>query len=461
MTDMKSTFELLQKYDRPGPRYTSYPTAPEWKNDFTGDDYLEALSRASSNVTAPLSLYVHVPFCSRRCYFCGCTTVITQSDSTVTRYLKAIERELTTIKANLGERRQLLQLHWGGGTPTHLKVPQMEQLFGMISERFSLLPDAEVAIEVDPRVTTVNQVERLRSLGFNRLSMGVQDFTPLVQETIGRRQTLAESEALFRACRGLGFTGINMDLIYGLPKQRVSDFERSIDDVIRLRPDRVAVYSYAHLPRQKSNQKLIDAAWLPSLEDKYRLFAAAVDRFVAAGYVQIGMDHFALPDDELAISLSKQKLHRNFMGYTTKPAADMIGVGMSAIGDLMGCYAQNLSKIDGYYAAIESRGVATYRGYRLSQDDLIRRRFITFLMCNFILPFELLKQEFGIDYTEYFAEEDAKLEPFVRDGLLERRPDALVVTPAGRIFIRNVAMIFDSYLIRADKQKSPTYSRTI
>lgn len=461
MTDAASTFELLKKYDRPGPRYTSYPTAPEFRQDFTTADYVAALTHAGQDVHAALSLYVHIPFCSRRCHFCGCTTVITRNDDSVRTYLTALAVELSNVKRNLGERKHAMQLHWGGGTPTHLSVPQMEQLFRQITDHFAIQSDAEVAVEVDPRVTTPQHVEKLRELGFNRLSMGVQDFTPVVQEAIGRWQTLAESEALFRQCRALGFRGINMDLIYGLPKQTVADFAKSIDEVVRLRPDRVAVYSYAYLPKQRSNQKLIDPNWLPSLENKFWLFATAVDKFVAAGYIQIGMDHFALPDDELAISLSQQKLHRNFMGYTTKPAADMIGIGMSAIGDLSGCYAQNISKIGSYHDAIATQGLATYRGYHLSQDDLIRRRLITYLMCNFVLPYDLLHREFGINYHEYFAREDSQLDRFISDGLLVRTADGLAIMPEGRIFIRNVAMVFDAYLNRADSANQPTFSRTI
>ncbi len=461
MKELNSTFELLKKYDKPGPRYTSYPTAPEFRHDFTTVDYTDALTRAGKNVDSPLSLYVHIPFCAQRCHFCGCTTVITHSEESVNKYLAALDIELTNISKHLGSRRQLLQLHWGGGTPTHLNVAQIEQLFRQITDRFSILPDAEVAIEVDPRVTSDQQIEKLRALGFNRLSMGIQDFTKVVQAAIGRWQTLNQSEALYRSCRALGYRGLNMDLIYGLPKQTVPDFARSIDHVIRMRPDRVAVYSYAYLPAQRSNQKLISPSWLPTLEDKFRLFATAVDKFLDAGYIQIGMDHFALPDDELAIALSQQTLHRNFMGYTTKPAADMIGLGMSAIGDLAACYAQNISRIGSYHAAIEEKGLATYRGYHLSQDDLIRRRLITFLMCNFILPFDLIKREFGVDYFEYFRAEDAQLDQFITDGLLLRRPDALEITPAGRIFIRNIAMVFDAYLHRADKPGQHTFSRTI
>ncbi len=461
MMDAASTYELLKKYDRPGPRYTSYPTAPEFRQDFTKDDYVEALTRAGQDVSSPLSLYVHIPFCERRCHFCGCTTVITNSKESVDRYLATLDAELASVSKHLGSRRQLTQLHWGGGTPTHLTVEELERLFGYISDRFAILPDTEVAIEVDPRVTTAEHIEKLREIGFNRLSMGIQDFTSVVQAAIGRWQTLQQSEALYQTCRAYGFRGINMDLIYGLPKQTVTDFARTIDEVIRMRPDRIALYSYAYLPAQRSNQKLINSAWLPSLEDKFRLFATAVDKFVASGYVQIGMDHFALPDDELAIALSQQRLHRNFMGYTTKPATDLIGIGMSAIGDLAACYAQNVSRISSFQAAIAADGLATYRGYHLSHDDLIRRRLITFLMCNFVLPFDLLKREFGIDYHEYFAHEDARLDQLAADGLLERRSHELAVTREGRIFIRNIAMVFDAYLDHADRSRQPTFSRTI
>ena len=451
---------MLKKYDRPGPRYTSYPTVPEWSGEFTTEDYLGALDGASS-ATDPLSMYVHIPFCKSRCYYCGCNTCIDRGDDKPGRYIDALAREIKMIGGRLGRRNNLIQLHWGGGTPTYLDEKQIEQLFEAIIGNFTLEDDAEVAIEVDPRVTSIPQLELLRRLGFNRISLGVQDLTPQVQKAIGRDQTLEQTEELFDHSRRLGFGGINIDLIYGLPLQTVRDFSATIDHVVRMGADRVAVYSYAHLPSLKAHQRKIKETNLPGPEQKFELFATAVERFLTAGYIQIGMDHFARPDDELAQALDNGTLHRNFMGYTTKRTGDMLGVGMSAIGNISGAFAQNLSGLDSYMNTIGEGKPAIYRGYQLSRDDHIRQAVIISIMCNFVLKFDDLKKAFGIDYFGYFRQEDEELEVFIGDGLMKRTGNSIEVCPEGRIFVRNIAMVFDAYLRKRRDGDKPLFSRTI
>jgi oxygen-independent coproporphyrinogen-3 oxidase len=458
--DLSVPFELLKKYDRAGPRYTSYPTVPEWSDDFTGEKYMEALHNASAHYE-PLSMYVHVPFCRRRCYFCGCNTYVSSNSQKPDRYLTNVQREIKLVGKALGKRKRLAQLHWGGGTPTFFSLEQIQSLFDAISSNFEFEPGAELAIEVDPRVTTSEQLDLLRSFGFNRISLGVQDFSSEVQAAIGRNQSFEQAKTLFDNSRKIGFSGINIDLVYGLPCQTVEGFQSSIDKVVKLGADRVAVYSYAHLPSLKAHQRKIDESKLPTPEQKYQLFMAAVDHFLKAGYVQIGMDHFAKPDDELALALSKGRLHRNFMGYTTKVTGDSVGVGLSAISEIDGCFAQNHSGLDSYLDSIEKGHPATYRGMRLADDDKIRQWVILSLMCNFQLSFNQLAEKFGIKYSDYFSIEDKDLGIFISDGLLERVNGGLRIPHQGRLFIRNIAMVFDRYLRRKRGDKVPLFSRTI
>lgn len=456
----KVSRELLKKYDRPGPRYTSYPTAPEWSADFGPEEYRTALNQVAAE-NDPLSLYFHIPFCKERCRYCGCTTVITQNADRVERYLDQLDREMGLVTAHFPVRKRVMQLHWGGGTPTHLTCPQIERLFGSIAKRFDIDPAGEMAIEVDPRVTSESQLRLLRKLGFNRISLGVQDLTPQVQEAIGRNQTAEETIVLFNFCREIGFTGINVDLIYGLPYQSVENFAATIAEIVRLGADRVAVYSFAYLPDIRPHQRLIRPEWLPSAEMKYDLFATAVDKFLEAGYSQIGMDHFAQPTDELARALDEGRLYRNFMGYTTRSTRDSIGFGMSAISELAHTFTQNLSKIDAYGEAIDSGRLAIYRGARLSLDDRIRQEAILSLMCNFGLRFDDLDSRFQIKSREYFARELGELKAFIEDGFLTVDDDRVTVLPRGRIFVRNIAMVFDAYLRKSGKEDGPVFSRTI
>ncbi|WP_373047749.1 oxygen-independent coproporphyrinogen III oxidase [Vulgatibacter sp.] len=455
---------LIAKYDRPGPRYTSYPTVPAWTEAFRGENLASKLDEAgAAGDHLPLSLYAHLPFCKEMCTYCGCNVVISMNGQKHAEYVEVVRQEIDLVADRLGGRNQLLQIHYGGGTPTALDEALLVRLWDKITERFSVQRDAEIAIEVDPVVTSREQLALLRGMGFNRISMGVQDFTPEVQRAVNRLQSVGETEALVDYARKLGYRGINFDLIYGLPHQRLETFAKTIDEVIRIGPDRVAIFSYAHVPQQRPHQKKIDVSWLPQGEEKYALFAHARDRLHASGYVSIGMDHFARVDDELAVAQRERRLSRNFQGYTVKPAADIVAVGATAIADVQGAYAQNVRPLGQYYDAIRNGRFATERGAWLSPDDLLRRDAINSIMCNFHLDLSALGAKHGVDAAALLAPSMAKLDEMEKDGLVERTATTLDVTPAGRTFVRNVAMEFDAYLGKppAPGKKLPIFSRTI
>ena len=453
------TPELLSRYDKPGPRYTSYPTAPQFSTDFGPESYEARLAIANARPGEPLSIYCHIPFCDHRCLYCGCHVIITQRDDIVEKYLSYMKREVDQIAARLPERRDVLQLHWGGGTPTHLDPEQMEDLHRHLLSHFRLLPEAEVAIEVDPRVTSAEHIATLRKLGFNRLSLGVQDFTPEVQAVVERNQTYEETAELLQEARRLGFHDCNIDLIYGLPLQTVESFRETLHRVIGLRPGRVAVYSYAHVPWIRPQQKKIEASDLPQPETKLALFAAAIQVFTEAGYRRIGMDHFALPEDELSRARDRGALTRNFMGYTVHQGTDLLAFGVSGIGEVGGAFVQNVKKLSDYYRLLDADRLPVDRGYVLNDDDRIRRFVILSLMCNFELDLGELRSRFGIDFDTYFASEILKLDASAEPGFLERTPAKLTVTPMGSVFIRNICMAFDRYLGASAAQ--PIYSRTV
>ena len=452
---------LIDRYDRPGPRYTSYPTAVEFHPGFTAEDYRGRLASAAAQTKRPLSLYLHIPFCEHRCAYCGCAVIATQKRDVAATYLEYLEREIAMIAAALGGRRTVVQYHWGGGTPTYLSPEQIARLDGCVQRHFDISADAERAIEIDPRVTTRDQIVLLRKLGFNRLSFGVQDFNKGVQEAIQRNQSEGQTRELYQAAREVGFESINFDLVYGLPKQTPATFEQTLKIVAAMRPDRIAVYSYAHVPWLRPNQKAIDPLDLPDAGTKRRLLAAAIDAFGAAGYESIGMDHFALPDDDLAIAARDRRLHRSFMGYTTRPAPDCVAVGVSAIGDVAGAFPQNHKSLAFYYEAIDAGRLPTERGYALTEDDKLRRYVIGELMCNFRLDRSAVRQRFGVELFDYFSAELAALRADgpVADGLLEIGEDGLTVTARGRLFVRNICMAFDRYL--AGHAGRPVFSRTI
>ncbi len=457
--DRTATVDLLRRYDRPGPRYTSYPTVPMWNDTVTSEGYRDALRSAAQRTNEPLALYIHIPFCRRRCFYCACNTCVTHELERVDRYLYHLEREIDEIAGLLGKRRTVSQLHFGGGTPTFIGIEGLTRLLDKLRSLFSRSPTGEASIEVDPREVEPQTIHQLRELEFNRISFGVQDFDPVVQRAVGRIQSQERVQEILTAARDDGYTGINFDLIYGLPRQTTGSFAATIDTTINMRPDRIALYSFAYLPKLRANQEKINPEDLPDTETKYQLFSSAVQTFTGSGYRQIGMDHFALPEDELAIAQVDGRLHRNFMGYTVQSAPEMIGFGMSSIGYLNHMYVQNASDLESYQQRIAESSPAVYRGLRLSHDDRVRQYVITNLMCNFTVSFAELQSRFGEDYHSYFAEEDTELQPFIADGLLRRDQHGLAVTPLGRTFVRNIAMTFDAYL--RDPSRKTTFSRTI
>ena len=451
--------EMLEKYNRPGPRYTSYPTAPVWKDDFGPDDLENCYARAESAAT-PLSLYMHLPFCESLCLFCACNVSIQKDKRVAIPYLAALKKEIEHVAQKVSPKRRVIQFHWGGGTPTYLSPAQMEDLFAHTRERFSFAADAEIGIEVDPRVTNREHLETLRRLGFNRLSMGIQDFQPQVQQTIHRVQPYEMTRDLIVGARELGFESLNVDLIYGLPYQTAESFADTIDQVLTLAPDRVAMFSYAHVPWLKRQQGSF-AAHLPEGKEKFRIFRSGLERFLAAGYLYIGMDHFARPGDELATAQKNRTLHRNFQGYTTKAGADLYGMGVSAISSIGSAYAQNRREVPAYQDEVAARGIATMRGYRLSPDDLLRRAVIGRLLCHTVIPKHEIEREFSICFEQYFAVELERLERPRAEGLVEVAGGEIRVTPLGRIFIRNVAMVFDRYLHEQQMDNKPLFSKTL
>jgi oxygen-independent coproporphyrinogen III oxidase len=453
------TDATLEKYNRPGPRYTSYPTAPVWKDDFGPDDLESFYARAEKEAT-PLSLYMHIPFCESLCLFCACNVSIQKNKNVAIPYLEALKREIAHVSQRVSKNRPVIQFHWGGGTPTYLTPLQMEDLFGHARQRFSFAPDAEIGIEIDPRVTNRAHLESLRRLGFNRLSMGIQDFQPKVQETIHRVQPYEMTRDLIVAARELGFESLNVDLIYGLPYQTAESFKDTIDKTLALAPDRVAMFSYAHVPWLKKQQGSF-TDHLPEGMEKFRIFRAGLQRFLGAGYLYIGMDHFARPGDELAVAQKNRTLHRNFQGYTTKAGADLYGMGVSAISSIGAAYAQNRREVPAYQETIGTRGIATMRGYRLSTDDLLRRAVIGRLLCHTVIPKHEIESEFSINFDEYFAPELQRLEEARDEGLVVLASAEIRVTSLGRIFIRNVAMAFDRYLYEQQMDHRPLFSKTL
>ncbi len=451
--------EFLAKYNRPGPRYTSYPTAPVW-NDSFGPADLEKVFEEADAAKTPVSLYMHIPFCESLCLFCACNVVIQKNKSVAPPYLDVLKREAERVSRSISKDRPVVQFHWGGGTPTYLSPEQIEDLFEFTRERFHFAPDSEIGIEVDPRVTSRAHLETLRKLGFNRLSMGIQDFHPDVQKAVHRIQPYEMTRDLLFTARRLGFDSINVDLIYGLPYQTPESFAHTVDQIIGLSPDRIALFSYAHVPWLKKQQGSF-IAHLPEGMVKFGIFRTGLLKFVEAGYLYIGMDHFAKPGDELAVSQHNRTLHRNFQGYTTKAGADLYGMGITAISGIQSAYAQNYRDIPSWQKAVEERGLATMRGYHLSEEDRLRRAVISRLLCHTVVVKDEISREFGVDFDEFFAEELRRFEPFREDGLVLLERNEIRATWLGRIFIRNLAMVFDPYLERQQLAAKPLFSKTL
>ncbi len=466
------SYELLVKYDQPGPRYTSYPTVPDWAEQvFKVQDYHSALERARLTPQEPLSLYIHLPFCEHLCLYCGCNIIVTRDHSRTAAYLKLLARELEMIAEQLGERKTLTQMHWGGGTPTFLNSEELTLLMSAVNKNFTFSPDAELGIEVDPRVTSQEQISTLRGLGFNRLSVGVQDFKPEVQKAVNRIQSKEDTAKMLAYARNLGFVSTNVDLIYGLPGQTKESLIDTAEAVCEMEAGRVALYGYAHVPWLHPQQAALEKMGLPTGEERVRLFEAAMLKFAERGYVPIGLDHFARKDDELARAADNGTLHRNFMGYTVARAGEMIGAGLTAIGDIGGSFTQNLKDYKAYETAISQGELPILRGYRRTADDNLRRQIILDLMCRMHLDLEGFKKQFELDPWECLKDELSEMEPFEKDGLLvltrsdQGRIQKIKITPSGRICIRNICMVFDAHL-RARRNgggsgKAPVFSRTL
>ena len=459
MPDLEVSEEFLAKYNRPGPRYTSYPTAPVWDDKFRQAD-LEEFFRNAEFAAPPVSLYMHLPFCENLCLFCACNVVIQKDKKAAIPYLESLQAEINHVSQFVSRNREVVQFHWGGGTPTYLSPVQLENLFGHTRERFTFAANAEIGIEVDPRVTSREHLAALRKLGFNRLSMGIQDFTPEVQKTINRIQPFELTRDLIVEARRLGFDSLNVDLIYGLPYQTAASFAETVDKVLQLSPDRIAMFSYAHVPWLRKQQGAFQGH-LPEGMEKFHIFKTGVRKFIDAGYLYIGMDHFARRDDELAVAQRNRTLHRNFQGYTTKAGADLYGLGVSAISSIGEAYAQNDRVLASYQSAVGVRGLATMRGYRLNYDDLLRREVITKLLCHTVIRKQEVENTFQIRFDEYFASEIAELRAMRDDGLVLLSDDEIRVTSLGRIFIRNLAMPFDRYLREQKMDARPLFSKTL
>jgi oxygen-independent coproporphyrinogen-3 oxidase len=459
-TDLVFDPQLLRRFDINGPRYTSYPTADRFVEAFDAEAYKQWLGkRALGGVSKPLSLYFHIPFCNTICYYCACNKIITKDRSRSAKYLNYLEKEIELQAAALDGGRQVLQLHLGGGTPTFLAHDEMRALMAAVKRHFTLLPNGEYSIEVDPRKVDFETVALLAELGFNRMSVGVQDFNPEVQQAVNRVQSMDETRLVMEAARATGFKSVSMDLIYGLPKQNVISFNRTLEQVLELSPDRISLYSYAHLPGLFKPQRRIDAQQLPSADTKLQILQLAIRRLTEAGYVYIGMDHFAKPDDELTIAQRQGRLHRNFQGYSTYAECDLMAFGVSAIGKVGPTYAQNVKSIEEYYDALDQDRLPVLRGIELTPDDLLRRAVIQALMCHFEVSIESIEIAHLVNFREVFAAELDDLRAMQAAGLVQVTEKWISVQPAGRLLVRAIAMVFDRYL-RADRERA-RYSKVI
>ncbi len=443
--------ELLKKFDVPGPRYTSYPTADRFVEAFTDDAYQQALEHRQIYAKAlPLSIYVHIPFCESLCLYCACNKIITTKHSRSVEYLRYLSREVDLHVERLGRGQSVSQLHLGGGSPTFFNDDELSLLMAMLKRNFEFLPSGEYSIEIDPRTVDAGRLEHLANLGFNRLSFGVQDFDVNVQLAVNRVQPFEQVRDLVKVAHDLNFESVNVDLIYGLPKQTVTSFAETLQQVTQIRPDRIALYAYAHLPERFKAQRAINAAELPDASAKVAMLSMAISTFISAGYVYIGMDHFALPSDSIAIAKRQGRLHRNFQGYSTQADCDLIGLGVSSIGRVGASYSQNAKSLDDYYDLLNQGRLPVVRGLALSRDDMVRRAVIMALMCQGELQYESIELTFMVEFKRYFASELEALNTFVEANMLTLDNSGIQVTSTGWFFIRAIAMVFDKYL-QADK----------
>ncbi|VAW97496.1 Coproporphyrinogen III oxidase, oxygen-independent [hydrothermal vent metagenome] len=455
MQPIEINTDLIRSYDKSGPRYTSYPTAVQFSSAFSATDYKKQI--ALSNLTKDnLSLYFHIPFCDTICYYCGCNKIVTKNRKRAEPYLERLHKEIELQAGYFDNKRVVTQLHWGGGTPTFISPEQMQQLMEVTQQHFNLLNDdsGEYSIEIDPREANEQTIILLRKLGFNRMSLGVQDFNPEVQKAVNRIQSFKETQEVIVAARETGFHSISIDLIYGLPHQTVASFTDTLQTIIELDPDRLSIFNYAHLPEMFKTQRQINSADIPAPQVKLEILQQAIQQLAAAGYVYIGMDHFAKPDDELAIAQNKHNLYRNFQGYSTHADCDLVGLGITSIGKVANCYSQNVKTMDEYYELIDNNQLPVFRGIELNADDLLRREVINQLICHYYLDFSSIEAQFKINFSEYFSNELQKLKNMQQDGLLVLGETEITVQPIGYLLIRNICMVFDRYLGNAKNRFS-------
>jgi len=451
--------EFVEKYNQPGPRYTSYPTVPAWDQEFGENEYREALTELAGRPADELAIYLHLPFCAKACHYCGCNMLVTRDKGAVHTYLDRVEKELERVTSIIGTDRRVAQFHWGGGTPNYLNEEETERALNMFRSAFDIAPHAEVSLEIDPRIATPEQAVFLRQAGFNRISLGVQDFDRGTQKAIGRNQSREKTLKVYRGCRDAGFEGVNVDLVYGLPGQTFETFTDTLKEIIGLDPDRVACFSYAHVPWVRPNQEKVDTTIMLTGYDKFQLFQLTVDMFTDADYSWIGIDHFAKRNDELSVALENRALHRNFMGYATKPAPHMLAFGMSGIGDVCDRFVQNNADFGGWSAGIDAGGLPVVKGHKLNDDDKLRRFAILNLMCNLELPWSLTEQTYGAPANELLGKSLEALPPLIEDGLATMDDTGIRITDKGRYFVRNVAMILDAYLGKG--KGKPIFSKTV
>ena len=455
--ELEVDLELIRRLDKNGPRYTSYPTADRFVESFNAEDYSKWTGKRASD--RPLSLYFHIPFCNTLCFYCACNKVITKDRSLSEKYVQYMIKELAMQAAVLGEGQRVEQLHWGGGTPTFLSDDQMRELMTATRKHFKMVEDGEYSIEIDPRKVSDETIALLAELGFNRISIGVQDFDPQVQKAVNRIQSEEETLQVMNAARANGFKSISIDLIYGLPKQTIAGVKATLDKVIAANPDRLSMYNYAHMPTIFMPQRRIHEEDLPAAQVKLDILSMAVKTLTDAGYVYIGMDHFAKPDDELAVAQRQHRLHRNFQGYSTHSDCDLVAIGVSSIGKIGPTYSQNFREPDDYYDALDRGVLPIMRGMELNDDDLVRRAIIQDLMCHFELDKKSINTTYQIEFDHYFDTELDELREYEREGLLKLTPEKISVTPKGRMLIRNICMVFDKYL--RTRQKHAIYSKVI
>jgi oxygen-independent coproporphyrinogen-3 oxidase len=451
---------ILKQFDKPGPRYTSYPTAPLFSAEYTSQRFESDLVENNRDNGGPISLYLHIPFCDTLCYFCGCNTIITHNRAHVAEYLDAMKKEIDRAARIVDAKRPVVQMAWGGGTPSYLLPAEISDLSQFIRERFRFADDAEISVEIDPRELTFDHLKAFVDGGANRFSLGVQDFNENVQKAVNRIQPEQLTRQAVAWSRELGIKSINIDLIYGLPLQTVDSFKSVLEKVIQLSPERIAVFNFAYVPWMKPHQKLLHKEDLPTPENKLHLLQLTINTLMNAGYVYIGMDHFAKPTDELAIEQKRKTLHRNFQGYSTKAGADLFGFGMTGISHFGTVYAQNAKTLPEYYSAVHKGKFATVLGYKMTRDDEIRKFVIMRLMCDLELDKRDVDRRFGIVFGEYFAETIEKLQEFIPLDLITVERDRIIIRDAGRFVLRNIAMCFDAYLPKLAKEK-PIFSRTV